>query len=119
MAEFDISAATHGYQKRVQLALSDTAMHELLVCASDTSIVIDSMYVANSSAGIVPVTVDCYDDSTSTYVDTLSEGGVLAKCSLVVIDNDSPVYLEEGDKLRVQAGTGGVLSVTVSYRVMS
>ena len=119
MAELNINTATAGYLKRVQLALGDTAMHELVVCASDSAVIIDSLYVANSTATEKTVTVDCYDNSATSNVDVLTNGAVPGDCSLVVIDAKSPVYLEEGDKLRVQAGTSSVLSAVVSYRVMS
>ena len=119
MADFDVKTMTHGYQKRAQLALTDTTIQDLTSCALGTLVSVDSLYIANASAAGVAVSVTCYDESTTTNVDILTEGVVPGNCSLVVIDKNSPVYLEESDKLKVRASTGAVLSATASYRVMS
>ena len=119
MADFDVKTMAHGYQKRAQLALTTTTIQELASCALGTLVSVDALYVSNASAAEASISVTCYDASTTSNVDILTEGAVPGNCSLVVIDKDSPIYLEESDTLKVQAGTGNVLSTTASYRVMT
>lgn len=75
---------------------------------------VNSLYVANiDGVEAQEVTVDLYRSSTAYPIgSTLS---VPADATLVVIDKNSNIYLEEGDAIRLTAGADEDLMATVSY----
>ena len=77
-----------------------------------------SLYVSNvDGSSAADVTVDVYDGTTARHIcKTVS---VPADATLSVIAKDEPVYLMEGDSLRLTAGTSGDLEAVVSYEEIS
>lgn len=75
---------------------------------------INSLYVANiDGTSAQEVTVDLYRSSTAYPI--ASTISVPADSTLVVVDKNSNIYLEEGDALRLTAGANSDLMATVSY----
>jgi hypothetical protein len=79
---------------------------------------VNSLYVSNtSSTTAYSVTVDVLRSSTSYKIaNTIS---VPANASLVVIDKNANVYLEEGDTLRASGSTANFLHIVTSYEEIS
>lgn len=86
--------------------------------ASSKTLRVVSLYVANvDGASAADITVDVYDGTTARHIcKTVS---VPADATLSVIAKDEPVYLMEGDSLRLTAGTSGDLEAVVSYEEIS
>lgn len=78
---------------------------------------INVLYVTNLSSSDSVVTVDIYRNSVSYKI--ASAIPVPTQNSLVAIAKDTSIYLEEGDSLRVSAGSASTLQYVVSYEVMS
>ena len=63
------------------------------------------------------ITVDIYRASTAHRI---AKGiTVPANSSLVISDKDSPIYLEEGDDLRLAASAAGDLEAVCTYEELS
>jgi len=77
---------------------------------------INSLYVANTSAGTLTADVHIID-STGTWdiVKTLS---VATAVTTIVITKDAPIYLEAGDYLNAKGSATG-LTFTVSYELLA
>ena len=79
---------------------------------------INSLVISNISGSVSgDVTVDVYRSSTAyrlAYLVTVSP-----KSALVIVGRDSPLYLEEGDAIRLTASANSVLEGVCSYEVLS
>lgn len=85
--------------------------------ASGTVVKITSVYIANIHAtDPQAVTVTLNDNGTGRIL--LNGGEVPVNCTLVVIDKEAPINLEENDSLLVKAGNANALNAIVSYEVM-
>ena len=84
---------------------------------SSQSYRINVLYVTNLGISDSVATVDIYRNSISYKI--ASSVPVPVANSLVAIAKDTSIYLEEGDSLRVSAGSAGVLQYVVSYEIMS
>ena len=72
-----------------------TAALTLVTCATDRAVKLSTLYAANvegTNAGDITIRVS---DGTATHA-VCSTVSVPADASLVVVDRNSPVYLEEG-----------------------
>ena len=85
--------------KSVQAALTTTLTTEILANAADASVFI-------TKSGGSPVAV----------ASTIS---VPADSSLVVIDKNTSIYLEEGDNIEAGASADGDLVITINYEELS
>ena len=91
-----------------------TAAITLVTCASDRALKISTLYAANihgSNAADVSARIDV-SGTTHAICSTVS---VPADASLVIVDRNTPVYLEEGQSLQVTASATGVLHIVGSY----
>jgi hypothetical protein len=79
---------------------------------------INSLYIANiDGTSAQQVTVDVFRSSVAYPIgSTLS---VPADATLIMIDKNANIYLEEGDALRLTAGADNDLVATVSYEEIS
>ena len=96
-------------------ALTTTVTTDLLTCASNKLIKINNIIVANidgSSAATVTMGVIKSGGSVVLFASTIS---VPADATLVLIDKNSSIYLEEGDILEGGASANGDLTYTISY----
>ncbi len=105
--------------KTVGAALT-TSSADILTASSNTAIKVNSIYVANiDGSANSEVTVTFYDSSTTTSYNLAKTVVVPADATLVVVDKDAYVYLEEGDKIAALASTSGDLEIVISYENIS
>ena len=86
--------------------------------ASGKILKINSLYVANTSSNTVySVTVDLYRNSTSYKI--ANSISVPNNSTLIVIDKNSDIYLEEGDTIRALGSSANYLNLVISYEEIS
>jgi hypothetical protein len=110
--------------KSFYLALSTTSATELVSNAASSGKVfkINMIQVANvDGTNACDVTVDYHteDDIGGTAYSLVSTVSVPADASLVVLDKNTAMYLEEDRSISVTAGTADDLEVLVSYEEIS
>jgi len=110
--------------KSFYLALSSTSATALVSNAASSGKVfkINMIQVANvdgSNACDVTVKYHTQDDIGGTGYALVSTVSVPADASLVVIDKNTALYLEEDRSISVTAGTANDLEVLVSYEEIS
>lgn len=91
-----------------------TAAITLVTCATDRAIKLGTLYAANvqgSSPGDITIRVS---DGTATHA-VCSTVSVPADASVIVVDRNSPIYLEEGDKVEAFASATGTIEIVGSY----
>lgn len=86
--------------------------------SSNKTMRVISLYVSNvDGATAAEITVDVYDGTTASHLcKTVS---VPADATLSVIGKDEPIYLMEGDSLRLTANASGDLEAVASYEEIS
>ena len=103
----------------VQAALTTTLTTEILVAASDTLVKVNSIIIANidgSSAVDVSVFITKSGGSPVAIASTIS---VPADATLVVVDKNTALYLEEGDNLEAGASANSDAVITVNYEILN
>ena len=110
--------------KSFYLALANTSATALVSNAASSGKVfkINMIQVANvDGTNACNVTVDYHteDDIGGTAYSLVSTVSVPADASLVVIDKNTALYLEEDRSISVTAGTANDLEVIVSYEEIS
>lgn len=79
---------------------------------------INSLVVSNiDGTSTADITVDLYRSSIAYNL--ISTVAVPADAAFVAIDKNAPIYLEEGDALRVTASANGDLQAVCSYEDIS
>ena len=118
MAAPNILSASIITGKQYGAALDTTTTTSLVANAasSDDLYKINSIIVSNidGSSG-VDVSIKWYDSSASASWHLCKTVSVPADSTLVVLGKDSPIYLEEGDRIRGLASAASDAQVTVSY----
>ena len=120
MSAPNVNALTTITSKVTQAALT-TSTTDLVSNASGSgqAMRIASLYIANihaTSSGYVTVVLN----KGGTACTLLNGAEVPVNCTLVVIDRESPLNLEENDKLQASCPTGsGYLNAIVSHEVLS
>ena len=115
MANPNLVAVTTIYGKSVQGALTTTVTTDLLTCASDKLIKINSIIIANidgTNAATVTMGIIKSGGSVVLFASTIS---VPADATLVLIDKNSSFYLQEADVLEGGASANSDLTYTISY----
>ena len=115
MANPNLVNVTSIYANSVNGALTTTVTTDLLTCASNKLIKVNNIIVANidgSSAADVTMGIIKSGGSVVKFASTIS---VPADATLVLIDKNSSIYLEEGDVLEGGASATGDLTYTISY----
>jgi hypothetical protein len=101
--------------KSVQEELDTTLTTEILACASDKVLKINTILIAN---------IDGTNSANASVFITKSGGSPIAIASTIVvpadatlsvIDKTSSFYLEEGDNIEAGASANGDLTITISY----
>ena len=103
----------------VQAALTTTLTTEILAAASDTLVKVNSIIIANidgTNAVDVSVFITKSGGSPVAIASTIS---VPADATLVVIDKNSALYLEEGDNLEAGARANSDATITVNYEILN
>lgn len=78
---------------------------------------VNALYISNVTTTAKWVTVDFYRSSTAYRI--VYQIPVPVGATLTVIDKNAPVYLEEGDALRVTAESTSSLEAVASYEVLA
>jgi hypothetical protein len=104
------------YGKTTGLALTNSSQ-DVLTCATDKLLKLNSIIVANvDGSNQDQVTVGWYNADNTTTFKLASTVNVPADSTLVVLGKDSPIYLEEGDKITaLGVAASGDLEIIVSY----
>lgn len=116
MAAPNIVAVTSIYGKTMGAALGTTVTTDILTCPSNKVLKINSIIVANvDGTNSANATVYFYDSSATARYALASTIAVPADASIVVIDKNSAIYLEESDQIEAGASASGDLVITISY----
>jgi len=109
--------------KTVQVNLSTTSATSVLSNAASSGKVlkVNALYVANTTASPANITINQYSAAAlgGTAYPIASTVAVPGNATLVVIDKDAYVYLEENTSLGATAGTGSALQIVCSYEDIS
>ena len=106
------------------VSLTTTSAVEVVsnAAASGKVFKINSLTVANvdgSAAADITISLYSEDDIGGTATEIVSTISVPADATLVVIDKNNSIYLEEDKSIGATAGTADDLKVTVSYEEIS
>ena len=115
MATPNIVAATEIYGKSINGLLTTTLTTDLLTCASNKLLKVNTIIIANidgTNAATVTMGIIKSGGSVKRFAYTIS---IPADASLTLIDKNSGLYLEEGDILEGGASAAGDLTYTISY----
>ena len=116
MAAPNVVNVTSILGKTIGAALGTSVTTDILTCASDKLIKINSIIVANvDGTNSADVTVSFYDATDTTRYRLASTVAVPADSTLVVLGKDSPIYLEEGDRISGGASNASRLEIIISY----
>jgi len=110
--------------KTAVVSLTTTSATEIVsnAAASGKVFKINSLVVSNvdgSAAADITVSVYSEDDIGGTATELVSTVSVPADASLVVIDKNTSIYLEEDKSIGATAGTASDLKVVCSYEEIS
>jgi hypothetical protein len=115
MANPNLVNVTSIYAKSIQGALTTTVTTDLLTCAADKLLKINTIIIANidgTNAATVTMGIIKSGGSVVLFASTIS---VPADATLVLIDKNSSFYLQEGDLIEGGAGADSDLTYTISY----
>lgn len=103
---------------KTDVANATTTATAITTCAANSVCKINSVIVSNiDGAAPADITIDLYRSSVAYKIaDGIS---VPTKSTLVVVNKDMGIYLEEGDTIRCTASTDGDLQVLCSYEVIT
>ena len=85
--------------------------------SSNTLYKINTIVATNSTISAAAVSIELYRNVTSYPI--ASNITIPAGTMLSIIGKDTPIYLEEGDTLRINSGTSGSITTITSYEVIS
>ena len=109
--------------KTVTVNLTTTSATSVLSNAASSGKVlkVNALYVANTTASNATITINQYSAAAlgGTAFPIASAVVVPANATLVVIDKDAYVYLEENTSLGATAGTANALQIVCSYEDIS
>jgi len=110
--------------KTATVALSSTNATVLVTNAASSNKVfkINMIQVANvDGTNACDVTVDVHsaDDGAGTAYSLVATASVAADSSMVVLDKNTAIYLEEDKSITATAGTANDLEIIVSYEEIS
>ena len=109
--------------KTVTVNLTSTSATSVLsnAASSGKALKVNALYVANTTASNATITINQYSAAAlgGTAFPIASAVVVPANATLVVIDKDAYVYLEENTSLGATAGTANALQIVCSYEDIS
>ena len=118
MANPNIVNVTSIYGKTIGVALDTTLSTQLLACASNKILKVNSIIVSNiDGSSAADCSISFYDGSSTWHL--ASTIAIPADSTLVVLGKDAPIYLEESDQIRGGAGTNSDLTCIISYEEIS
>lgn len=109
--------------KTVTVNLTTTSATSILsnAASSGKALKVNALYVANTTALAANITINQYSAAAlgGTAFPIASTVSVPGNATLVVIDKDAYVYLEENTSLGATAGTSSALQIVCSYEDIS
>ena len=109
--------------KTVTVNLTSTSATSVLsnAASSGKALKVNALYVANTTASAANITINQYSAAAlgGTAFPIASTVSVPGNATLVVIDKDAYVYLEENTSLGATAGTANALQIVCSYEEIS
>lgn len=116
MAAPNIVQVSSLYGKTVGAALGTTLTTDILTCPADKLLKVNTIIVSNvDGTADVDVSVSFYDYSATTQYRLTSTINVPADSTLVVVNKENPIYLEESDTIRAGASVAGDAEIVISY----
>jgi len=116
MAAPNIVNVTSIFGKTIGALLGTSANTDILTCASDKVLKINSIIVSNvDGTNSATVTVHFFDNSASARYNLAHTIAVPGGTTLVVLGKDSPIYLEESDHIEAEASAASDLEMIISY----
>jgi hypothetical protein len=116
MAAPNILSATSIYGKSAGFDLGTTTTTTLLTCASNKVYKIKSIIASNNDgSNNVDVTVNFNDGTRWTIASTVT---VPAQSTLVILDQNSPIYLEEGFTIEGGASAANDCDLIIAYEIL-
>ena len=116
MAAPNILSATSIYGKSAGFDLGTTTTTTLLTCASNKVYKIKSIIASNNDgSNAVDVTVNFNDGTRWTIASTVT---VPANSTLVILDQNSPIYLEEGFTIEGGASAANDCDLIIAYEIL-
>ena len=116
MAAPNILSATSIYGKSAGFDLGTTTTTTLLTCASNKLYKIKSIIASNNDGtNAVDVTVNFNDGTRWTIASTVS---VPADSTLVILAQNSPIYLEEGFTIEGGASAANDCDLIIAYEIL-
>jgi len=103
---------------KTDVANATTTATAVTTCAANSVYKINSIIVSNVD-GTAPadITVDLFRSSTAYHI--ASTISVPTNSTLVLVNKDMGIYLEESDAIRCTASANGDLQVICSYEVIT
>jgi len=119
MADPNIVNVTSIYGRTMGSNLNTTTSTALLTCGTNKLIKINTILVSNID-GTNDATVSCYfyhsDAGQSRSIATTVN--VPADSTLVLIDKNTSIYLQESDQIRAGASANSDLTMIISYELI-
>lgn len=119
MANINLKSLTTVLGENSSIDDIPTSPSGIVTCGSNEVLKINSLYASNiDGVNSATITVDIYDGSAvdSYLVKGLSVG---AGGTVNVVTNDAPIYINEGQSVRLTSSASGDLSGFVSYERIS
>ena len=105
---------------KVAVGAVTTSRADIVDVTAEYCAKINSLIIANiDGTNAADVTVEVRTDNGSSYFAIAKTISVPADATLVVIDKNSSIYLEEGDNIEAGAGAASDLTITISYEELS
>ena len=116
MAAPNIVNVTSIFGKTLGAALGVTATTDILTCASNKVLKVNTIVVSNVDGAIsADATVYFYDSSAAARYALAYTITVPAGSTLVIVGKDNPIYLEESDQIEAGASAASDLQIIISY----
>jgi hypothetical protein len=81
--------------------------------ASGKALKVNVVRAANLTTGIATVDLTVFRSAADTYI--IKSASVAPNSSLVLLDKNEYLYLEEGDQLRAKANATSTIDLTIHY----
>lgn len=85
--------------------------------ASNTLVKLNTITATNANTSATTVSISLYRSTTSYPL--ASNISVPAGTMIAILGKDTPIYLEEGDSIRMNAGANSYITTITSYEVIS
>lgn len=113
MAAPNIVSPTSITLKNVASTVGTSAV-TIVTCPTDKALKVSTLFAANKQGtNAADATVSLVTSGATVAI--CSTVSVPADATLVVVDRNSPVYLEEGDRLTASASATGAIEIVASY----